>query len=79
MVCNIADIRRTQALLSGAKLNYVVPDIGHALIPHLEIPFLPDYFIIGLAIPTVVMVLRNRHRLMILRRFFYVHGIFGGH
>ena len=48
--------------------------IGHGLIPHVTIPFFPDYFVIGLTIPVVILTLRNKHRLMILRRFFYVHG-----
>ncbi|KAI9137802.1 PAP2 superfamily C-terminal-domain-containing protein [Paraphysoderma sedebokerense] len=72
--CNLAELRRAELYKRGFSRTLILPDLGHDYVPHLDIPFLPDYFIISLGVATVILISKHQHRLGILRRFFYVHG-----
>jgi hypothetical protein len=41
---------------------------------HKEPHLLPDLFIMGLTVATVIFILFHRHRWIILRRFFVIYG-----
>ncbi|KNE70157.1 hypothetical protein AMAG_15130 [Allomyces macrogynus ATCC 38327] len=72
--CNLADLRRAELIKRGIAPGTTLPDLGHDLIPHLNIPHLPDYFIITLTALTVGLIINHKHRLGLIRRFLYVHG-----
>ena len=72
---NLADIRRHEMQNKGFR-DFHLPDLGHALLPRTSYHALPDHFVtFGFVCTSLYFLVGHRHRLGILRRFFYCHGL----
>ncbi|ORZ41200.1 PAP2 superfamily C-terminal-domain-containing protein [Catenaria anguillulae PL171] len=77
VACNFADYRRAQLPLHSIPINTRLPDLGHDYLPDLTSNSqpIPDYFIVTLTAMTTIMLVFHKHRLALLRRYFFTHGV----